>query len=62
MMEDATRSSDDEAFDVDEDDMFDKENGLRNDDGNALPSNSQSQRYLWVIFIFFPSCSVSFPK
>lgn len=26
-----------------EDDMFDTENGLRNDDGNALPSTSQSQ-------------------
>ncbi|KAJ8437066.1 hypothetical protein Cgig2_025913 [Carnegiea gigantea] len=26
-----------------EDDMFDTENGLRNDDGNALPSTSESQ-------------------
>uniref|UniRef100_A0A7C8YSV0 U3 small nucleolar RNA-associated protein 25 n=1 Tax=Opuntia streptacantha TaxID=393608 RepID=A0A7C8YSV0_OPUST len=43
VMGDATRSSDDEAFDVDEDYMSDAENGLRNDDCNALPSTSQSQ-------------------
>jgi len=60
-MGDATRSSDDEAFDVDEDYMSDAENGLRNDDCNALPSTSQSQRCLWVIFYILSFVQHFFP-
>lgn len=43
VMSDGNTSSDDEAFDIDENDMSDTENGSREEDGNALASTSHSQ-------------------